>query len=253
MTALDRVREFFYPGSVRLGVSPVDGTAQFYRTINQILPDQATVLDFGAGRGAEFDDPDPWYRALVGGAPKVIRRCGCDVDPVVLDNAHLDEARVLRSADDFCIPWPDEGFDAVIADWVVEHLPAPGETFREILRVLKPGGWLCLRTPNRWHYAYLVAALVAGTPIEDRLLRIAQPARKEADVFPKKYKANTRPALTRHLTAAGFDTVTIVPSEPEAAYLNFHAATAVIGGIYHRIALAGLVPRAVLLGFARKL
>jgi hypothetical protein len=41
MTALDRVREFFYPGSASLGVSPVDGTIQFYQIINQVLPENA--------------------------------------------------------------------------------------------------------------------------------------------------------------------------------------------------------------------
>ncbi|MET0135246.1 MAG: bifunctional glycosyltransferase/class I SAM-dependent methyltransferase [Kibdelosporangium sp.] len=50
---------------------------------------------------------------------------------------------------------PDEvgtGYDVVIAGDIIEHLPRPAETLREILRVLRPGGQLLLSVPNFGHW-----------------------------------------------------------------------------------------------------
>lgn len=246
------IREFFYPGISTLGVSPVDGTVQFYLTIDELLPENPIILDYGAGRGEQIDRCSPTKRALIEHRVKNPVRYGCDVDPAVLENPILNEAKLLKEEDDYRIPYPDAHFDVVIADWVVEHLPDPERSFLEIHRVLKRGGWFCLRTPNIYHYSYLIAAAVEGTQWESRLLRIAQPNRQERDVFPKVYRANTKRALKRHLKTAGFSRVVVVPSEPHAAYMNFHPFFALVAGLYHRVALAGLCPRTVLLGFAGK-
>lgn len=44
------------------------------------------------------------------------------------------------------------GYDVVIAGDIIEHLPRPKETLREILRVLRPGGELLLSVPNFGHW-----------------------------------------------------------------------------------------------------
>jgi len=47
------------------------------------------------------------------------------------------------------LPFPDESFDAVLLSEVLEHLMySPLPMFREIRRVLRPGGILLLSTPN---------------------------------------------------------------------------------------------------------
>ena len=49
---------------------------------------------------------------------------------------------------DKIFPFKDETFDYVVAVEVIEHLENPWNFLREINRVLKKGGKLCLTTPN---------------------------------------------------------------------------------------------------------
>lgn len=252
MTLREKVLEWFYPGIVRLGLSPYDGTRAFYSPLNALLPDHAVLLDYGAGRGASITANDAWQQAMLHSRPKVIRRIGCDVDPVVLENPFLDEAHVLTADTGYRLPLADDSVDAVVLDWVVEHLPDPVSTFADIHRVLRPGGRVFLRTPNRFHYSYMIAAMLDGTALEKKLLHRAQAGRAAHDVFPKLYRANSRWALRRALRQAGFADAVLIGWEPESGYLNFNAFTAIFGGVYQRLAMVGLLPCATWMAFALK-
>ena len=46
------------------------------------------------------------------------------------------------------LPFRDASFDTVICSQVIEHLPPAPEIFRELTRVLRPGGLLVLGTPD---------------------------------------------------------------------------------------------------------
>jgi SAM-dependent methyltransferase len=43
---------------------------------------------------------------------------------------------------------PTASFDGVVCVEVIEHVPADEAFVSQMARVLKPGGWLCLTTPN---------------------------------------------------------------------------------------------------------
>jgi SAM-dependent methyltransferase len=49
------------------------------------------------------------------------------------------------------LPFDDGQFDLVYSIEVMEHLHRPYDTLRECFRVLKPGGWLIVSTPNILH------------------------------------------------------------------------------------------------------
>ncbi len=49
------------------------------------------------------------------------------------------------------LSFPDNTFDLVISNEVIEHVMDDGQAIKEILRVLKPEGRLILFCPNRWY------------------------------------------------------------------------------------------------------
>lgn len=185
-----------YPEIGVSGFSSVDGTINFYLFVNSLIRSDMTMLDFGAGRGfAHIDDQCRFRREFMGFKGRVAKIIGADVDPVVLSNPAIDEAVLI--ANDGKLPLPDQSVDIIVSDWVFEHVPDPDRSARELERVLKPGGWICARTPNRNGYVALGNRIIPGK-LKDYVLSLAQPDRKEEDVFPAHYRLNSKSALKRH-------------------------------------------------------
>ena len=59
------------------------------------------------------------------------------------------------------LPFDSNSFDYVISSDVIEHTPDPYEATIELIRVLKPGGKLCITVPNRsfWYFSLIFARL----------------------------------------------------------------------------------------------
>jgi SAM-dependent methyltransferase len=71
-----------------------------------------------------------------------------------------------RSADlTVGVPFEDGQFDVVVAGEIIEHVPHPDALLREIRRVLKPGGWLVLSTPNVVSWANRVLVPLGVQPL----------------------------------------------------------------------------------------
>lgn len=56
----------------------------------------------------------------------------------------------LLAGDALRLPFADGSFDAVICSEVLEHIPDFRAALDEIVRVLKPGGRLCVSVPRPW-------------------------------------------------------------------------------------------------------
>lgn len=151
-----------------------------------------------------------------------------------MENPYLDEARV---ADAGGIPYEDGLFDLVFADNVMEHLDQPAQVFAEIARVLKPGGVLLFKTPNRSHYVPLIARLTShGFHQFYNRLR----GRDDEDTFPTCYLANSKAQVAALAAATGFEVSAIERIESRPEYLRLTAPTYLVGAAYER--LVNLIP-----------
>ena len=54
--------------------------------------------------------------------------------------------------DAFALPFPDSSFDVVFHQGLLEHFRNPDDLIAEHARVLKPGGFLLVDVPQRYHY-----------------------------------------------------------------------------------------------------
>lgn len=209
--------ERFYPEIRAGGFTRVDGTIEFYNRVNALLRPEMTIVDFGAGRGAgHVDDEVEYRRRLRSLKGKCTRVIGIDLDATVMDNPGLDEANVVEPGQP--LPLMDHSVDLIVSDHTFEHITNPGFVSSELDRILKPGGWLLARTPNRWGYAGIGANLVPNRRHALWLKRL-QTGCNEKDVFPTIYRLNTRRALRRYFPAARFHHYTYGYT-PEPAYFG---------------------------------
>ncbi|MFV2045063.1 MAG: class I SAM-dependent methyltransferase [Anaerolineales bacterium] len=234
----------FYPESRFGGFSDIDGTIAFYNRVNSLLLPSFTVLDVGCGRGAYGEDPIAYrknLRILKGKAAKVI---GIDVDERAQRNPFINEFHLVDGG-----LWPIETntIDLVLCDYVLEHIRAVHEFFGEIHRLLKPGGYICVRTANRWSYFALAARLIPNK-WHSKVVSIVQDGRKEEDVFPTVYKCNSIRQLRGIMNDNDFQSV-VYGYSAEPAYLSFSRLAYFIGS-YSLQFVPGVLKPAIF-GFGR--
>ena len=188
-----------YPEVQAGGFSRVDGNIEFYSRVSALLTPEMVVVDFGAGRGKDAtDDPVDFRRSLRNLQGKAAEIVGVDIDPEVLSNPSVD--RAIVTVDGEPLPLADDSVDIIVSDFCFEHIQSPGPVMRELDRVLKVGGWICARTPNRWGYIGIGARGVPNR-YHTRMLTRLQPGRQARDVFPTAYRLNTRRQLRTHFPA----------------------------------------------------
>ena len=166
----------------------------FFTRVNILIDENFTVLDFGAGMGALKEIVPERIRRHTDIAWRVKKLVAFDVDPAVLNNIvtkHRFHAEVGAP-----LPFEDESFDAITSWYALEHVEDAVFYAGEIARVLKPGGWFCAGTPNKWGYHGIGARLIPNS-WHARLLKFFSPHRKEVDTFPTAHRMNTIADLKR--------------------------------------------------------
>ena len=212
----------------------------FRQEIRKYLNSSTVLLDLGAGAGIL---PQMDFRDHCGLA------CGVDIEPSVLDNPFLHEARVGNIEQ---LPWAENTFDIVISNNVLEHLSQPATAFSEVYRVLKPGGIFFIKTPNCLHY---VALLARCTPHRFHEWFNQKRGRASKDTFPTFYKVNRSGRIRQCCLSAGLLVEDIRHIEGRPEYLRFSVPSYLLGTCYERLVNSTRLLssfRAVLIAVMRK-
>src|SRR5258708_1120827 len=107
------------------------------------LQDNDKILDVGCGDG--------YYLYLLSNLGLKLKLTGTDFDHGGLKNArkNLGKEIPLIQADLMKkLPFKDSSFDKIVMSEVAEHLPDDVKGLKEVYRVLRPGGILCLTVPD---------------------------------------------------------------------------------------------------------
>ncbi len=131
------------------------------------LPPKTRILEIGAGTGANFK----FY-------PKSECAVAFDISLQMLNfgESKIENRKIeLVQANAESLPFPDNFFDAAFATLVFCSIPKPENAFRELQRVLQPGGKIILlehiRPKNVFGYVFDLLNILTVALIEDHFNR----------------------------------------------------------------------------------
>lgn len=157
-----------------------------------------TVLDLGCGRGRET------LEAALAAGPEG-RAVGLDLTQAMVEKAREIAAATSAVIDELAhlefvqgdiedLPFAKDSFDAVISSCVINHARDKQQVYREIHRILRPGG------------RFVISDAVTREPLPDS---VRQDPQAWADCYGG---AITRDEYLQSISEAGFPVLTIVKS-----------------------------------------
>jgi 2-polyprenyl-3-methyl-5-hydroxy-6-metoxy-1,4-benzoquinol methylase len=183
-----------FPEGKQVTVSDLPGGVQYYqkqitqlpdneralRVLNELLPNRGKLLEIGCNLGVFLNRirDDGWD--VTGLEP--------DLRPAAYARQQYNLNIVTELLSD--VGFGDAAFDAVALLHVIEHLPDPAASIREIRRILKPGGVIVLETPR---YDTLMFKLMGR--------------RERSLAYPGHIFFFTVPTLRQMLEKCGFEVV----------------------------------------------
>ena len=109
------------------------------RIFQSFLPEDSTVLDLMSSWRSHWPQGHPKEKLVGLGLNAQEMADNPDLDEFVVHDVNLEPA----------LPFEDESFDGVIITVSAQYLTSPVETFREVNRILKPGGVFIVTFSNR--------------------------------------------------------------------------------------------------------
>ena len=180
---------------------------QLEALVRGYLTPDSRVLDLGCGRGGVVE---LFWR-------EVRLAAGLDPDSPSLAEYRAPGMPIIRGVGEN-LPFASESFDLIVCLWVLEHLKEPEKVFREVRRVLRPGGHFIFLTPNLRNPLLVLNRLGKALPQLQRRLVPRLYGRREADTFPVQYRANTVQTLRAKAAASGLQ-VAELRVVPDPTYL----------------------------------
>ncbi|MGA1623866.1 MAG: class I SAM-dependent methyltransferase [Synechocystis sp.] len=122
-------------------------------------------------------------------------------------NPRFDHYFVQNLNQNQTLPFPDQDFDAVLIAVSVQYLQYPEAVFREIARILKPGGLTIVSFSNRMFYQKAIAAWRDGTDASH--IQLVKSYFQSVEAFGKPEivikPGHSLPALLQLMGMAGSD------------------------------------------------
>jgi len=169
--------------------------AKFEDMVRRYVAPGKTLLDAGCGYGA------PVLRKFVGAAKELI-----GVDLVDFDQRIPDVTLLKRDLTDTKLL--DGSVDVIMSRSVLEHIADPIAMYREMSRILRPGGHFIFLTGNLWDYS---------------------------DTFPVQYKTNTRSAVVKYAGSSGLQLVSFDYLGQYPAYFLFNGPLFLLATGYEKL------------------
>ena len=150
------------------------------------VAERTRVLDVGTGTGT----------AAAAAVARGAQVSAVDAEPTMVDVAarHLPTADVAVAALPD-LPFGDGAFDAVVANFVLNHVGQPRRALAEMLRITRSGGWLALTT---W-----AVPTAPGQALIGRAIREAGVVDRPVALDPVEDFSRTTEGLGALLTEAG--------------------------------------------------
>lgn len=213
MTAFaQRLKDRYFPGEHPYRL--------FEHEVEALLRSEHTLLDAGCGRSA------PILAKFRGRARRLI-----GIDLVDFEAASNDLE--LYRCDIGAMPIESGCVDVAMARSVMEHVTDPARVYREMHRVLRPGGHFIFLTANLWDYASIIAKLIPNR-FHPWIVSKTE-GRDEHDVFPIAYRTNTRRAVEKWARQAGFEIVSFRYLGQYPSYFMFNGALFLLATGYEKL------------------
>jgi SAM-dependent methyltransferase len=192
---------------------------RFEREVDARIGPGCTLLDIGCGRTAPVLQK---YRRrglnLIG--------IDCVEFPTSIEGVELHNADITSTA------LPSSTVDVAMARSVIEHVSDPLGAYREIYRILKPGGHFIFLTANFWDYASLIAHALPNR-WHPKIVQIVE-GREPEDVFPTMYRSNTRRKIHMLAQQSGLKVAQFEYLGQYPSYFMFSAPLFILATAYEK-------------------
>lgn len=200
----------------------IDGTTQFHELIRKHLTSDKHILELG---------PGPKNQTSASLRTNFASLDGLDVDEEAKQNPHLGRVYIYDGKQ-----WPIDNaqYDAIVSDYVIEHVQFPKQTVAEAFRVLRPGGLFLFRTPNLWHYVSMTSRLTPHWFHNLVVNRLRHLPSSSHDPWPTCYRMNRQGKIRKLMRNAGFKEIELLMIEKNPSYGMYSRLLFLLFMVYER-------------------
>jgi SAM-dependent methyltransferase len=145
-----------------------DPSRRWYRYVRQLLPRDGAALETTPGSRRVWIDLGCGFGEFLSGSGELGKGAiGLDLDRRSLAEARDAGIEVVAADLGLSIPFRSGSLEGATLIEVIEHVFDADALLAELARVIRPGGWVVLTTPNVAHFTYRVRALTGHAPKQE--------------------------------------------------------------------------------------